>query len=37
MADSNTQTSKVSAIKESQLERAQAWVVDQAAISVLKL
>lgn len=37
MADSNTQTSKVSAIKESQLDRAQAWVVDQAAISVLKL
>ena len=37
MADSTTQTSKVSAIKETQLDRAQAWVVDQAAISVLKL
>lgn len=37
MADTNTQTSKVSAIKETQLDRAQAWVVDQAAISVLKL
>ena len=37
MAESVTKASKMSAGKETLLERAQAWVVDQAAVSVIKL
>lgn len=37
MAESVTNASKVSAAKESVLDRAQAWVVDQAALSIMKL
>lgn len=37
MAESVTKTSKGSAAKESVLDRAQTWVVDQAALSITKL
>ena len=37
MAESVNKASKMSAGKETLLERAQAWVVDQAALSVIKL
>ena len=37
MAESVTNASKVSAAKETALDRAQAWVVDQAALSIVKL
>jgi hypothetical protein len=37
VAESINKASKMSAGKETLLERAQAWVVDQAALSVIKL